>query len=130
MGKIIIADDSTTARMIVKKCLEIIGFDKNNFIEAANGHSVLKILSDNQIDFVLTDLNMPEMDGEELLEYIIKTPELNFPIAFITSAGNEAKEVELLDKGAYCVIKKPINPMALAKKLKNLMPQTSEPENT
>ncbi len=76
MMKIIIVDDSTTARMIVRRCLEIAGFSDAEFIEAENGKEALALLKEHKVDFVISDLNMPVMDGEMLLKWMKASPKL------------------------------------------------------
>lgn len=114
MKKILIADDSQTARMFIRKCLEISGFRNAEFIEAENGRQALNVLKIADVDMVFSNLAMPVTDGEALLESIKNNPELShIPVFMITSAGDPAKEKELLGMGAEAVIKKPISPPKL-----------------
>jgi two-component system chemotaxis response regulator CheY len=111
MKRIIIADDSATARMFIKRCLEIIGFGEAEFIEAADGKAALNAAKEQVPDLLLSDLNMPVMDGETLLKWIKASPKLcELPVIIITSAGNPAKEAQLLKLGARQVLNKPISP--------------------
>lgn len=111
MKRILVADDSATARMLIIKCLEIIGFAGAEIIEAENGKSALLAVKAQQVDLLLTDLNMPIMDGETLLRWVKSSPKLNYlPVVVITSVGSYAKELQLLELGAYKVISKPITP--------------------
>jgi len=111
MKRIIIADDSATARMFIKRCLEIIGLGEAEFIEAENGKAALNVAKQQVPDLLLTDLNMPVMDGETLLKWVKASPKLcEVPVIVITSAGNPAKEAQLLELGARQVINKPISP--------------------
>jgi two-component system, chemotaxis family, chemotaxis protein CheY len=114
MKNIIIADDSATARMFIKRCLEIIGLGDAEFIEAEHGKAALAAAKDQVPDLLLTDLNMPVMDGETLLKWIKASPKLcELPVIVITSAGNPAKEAQLLELGARKVLNKPISPPML-----------------
>jgi len=111
MKKIIIADDSATARMFIKRCLEIIGLSDAEFIEAEHGKAALAAAKEHTPDLLLTDLNMPVMDGETLLKWVKASPKLcELPVIVITSAGNPAKEAQLLELGALKVLNKPISP--------------------
>lgn len=123
--KIVIADDSATARMVVKRCLEIAGFYDAEFVEAGNGNEALEKVRETDPDLVFTDLTMPEMDGMEML-WAIRQEEAfkELPVVFITSANNPAKEAELLELGAYAVLAKPLNPAELAEAVRPLIPQT------
>lgn len=111
MKRIIIADDSATARMFIKRCLEIIGLGDVEMIEAEHGKAALAAAKEQLPDLLLTDLNMPVMDGETLLKWVKASPKLcELPVIVITSAGNPAKEAQLLELGARQVINKPVSP--------------------
>lgn len=113
---ILIADDSGTARMIIRKCFEIAGLNDSNFIEAQNGHEVLVMLESLRIDLLVTDLNMPVLDGKALLEKLKSTPGLEgIPVIVITSGNNPSRERELKKLGADLVLGKPISPAAIAR---------------
>ena len=121
MKRIVIADDSFTARMFIRRCLEIVGFRETEFAEATNGKEALALLKEASTDLLVTDLNMPTMDGETLLKWVKANPRLNhLPVLIITSAGNPAKEAELLRIGAFAVLNKPVNPPMLSEALRAL----------
>jgi two-component system chemotaxis response regulator CheY len=118
---VLIVDDSATARMMIRRCLEIAGVTEADFHEAANGVYATKILADIEIDLVLTDLNMPEMDGEALLKRIRGDDKFaRTPVVVITSAGNEAKEALLRKEGATMILSKPISPAIIAKAMTHI----------
>ena len=111
MKRIIIADDSATARMFIKRCLQIIGLGDAEIIEAEHGKEALNAAKSQKIDLLLTDLNMPVMDGETLVKWVKASPKLcGLPVIVITSAGNPAKEAKLLELGAHRVLNKPVSP--------------------
>lgn len=111
MKRIIIADDSATARMFIKRCLEIIGMDDAEIIEAEHGKEALAAAKAQHVDLLLTDLNMPVMDGETLVKWVKASPKLcDLPVIVITSAGNPAKEAQLIELGAHRVLNKPVSP--------------------
>ena len=106
MKRIVIADDSATARMFIRRCMEIVGCRENAFIEVENGKEALDCLKKKPADLVVADLNMPVMDGETLLKWIKASPRFNsIPVVIITSAVNSAKEKELADMGAHYTVK-------------------------
>jgi two-component system chemotaxis response regulator CheY len=114
MKRIIIADDSTTARMFIKRCLQIIGLGDAEIIEAEHGKEALAAAKAQEVDLLLTDLNMPVMDGETLIKWVKASPKLgDLPVIVITSAGNPAKEAQLLELGAHRVLNKPVSPPAM-----------------
>ena len=111
MKRIIVADDSATARMFIKRCLQIIGLGDVEIIEAENGKEALTAAKTQEVDLLLTDLNMPVMDGETLIKWVKASPKLgDLPVIVITSAGNPAKEAQLLELGAHRVLNKPVSP--------------------
>ena len=121
---IIIVDDSATARMIIKRCFQIAGYHDTNFLEAKNGLEALKLARGNDVGLIVSDLNMPTMDGRKLLRHIKASPRLtDLPVMVITSSSNPAIEKELLDLGAFAVLNKPISPSNIAMVLQNAIEQ-------
>jgi len=122
MKRIIIADDSATARMFIKRCLQIIGLGDAEIIEAEHGKEALAAAKEQPADLLLTDLNMPVMDGETLVKWVKASPKLSaLPIVVITSAGNPAKEAQLLELGAYRVLNKPVSPPMMMEALEEFL---------
>ncbi|MGE4503963.1 MAG: response regulator [Desulfovibrionaceae bacterium] len=125
MQNILIADDSATARMVIKRCLQIAGLQDASFREAGNGQQVLDALAEAPADLLVTDLTMPVMDGTELLRRVRADASLaGMKVLVISSAKNEAKERELLSMGAFAVLPKPVSPAMLAQTLTPFLPQT------
>jgi two-component system, chemotaxis family, chemotaxis protein CheY len=120
--RILIADDSATARMFLQRCLEIAGCRDAEFIEAANGAEALELLGgDGTVDLVVTDLTMPEMDGMELLDRIQASPKLHgIPVIVVTSAKNPARREKLESMGVAAVLGKPISPATVADTLADI----------
>ena len=95
---IIIVDDSKTSQMITKSCMEICGFDSATFLFASDGQEGLDIIHSNPVDLAILDLNMPVMNGMDLLKKLkasIKT--IYIPIVILSSIVNDRKEKELLE---------------------------------
>jgi len=114
MQKILIVDDSSTARMFIRRCLEIAGCQGADFHEAGNGRQALDLLREMPIDFILADLNMPVLDGRNMLARIKSSPKTcDIPVVIISSASNPASDMELVAQGAYVVLSKPVTPPVL-----------------
>jgi two-component system chemotaxis response regulator CheY len=127
MKKILIVDDSKTARMVVKRCLEITGFRDATFLEAVNGKEALNLLKQEPADLVVTDLNMPVMDGETFLKWVKGSPKTHdIPVVMISSARNAAKEKQILDMGALAVIGKPVSPELLKQSIGYLLEEEDQ----
>ncbi|WP_051142077.1 response regulator [Paucidesulfovibrio longus] len=123
MERVIIADDSATARMVIKRCLEIAGLAGAEFLEAANGLEALELLEWGPPDLLVTDLTMPVMGGLDLLKRLKQEEEYrDMPVLVISSAKNDANARELIELGAFAVLPKPVNPAMLAEALAPLLP--------
>lgn len=124
MTRIIITDDSALARMFIRRCLEIAGPEKSEFIEVDNGAKALECLNNSEVDLVVTDLTMPQMDGLEMLRQMSEIPKLkNTPVMVVTSAGNTAQHDEIRSLGAK-ILHKPVTPPMVAEALAELLPES------
>ncbi|WP_021023075.1 chemotaxis response regulator CheY [Salinivibrio costicola] len=114
--KILVVDDFSTMRRIVKNLLRDLGF--NNTVEADDGLTALPILKKGGIDFVVTDWNMPGMQGIDLLKEIRKDDELkHLPILMITAEAKREQIVEAAQAGVNGYIVKPFTAATLKAKL-------------
>lgn len=115
MATVLIVDDSPTARMLVRRCLNIAGYAAEQMFEAEHGRAALDVLKVQPIDLVVVDLNMPVMDGRTLIRFMRSSPRLNaIPIIVVSSLVNESSAGELMSMGATTVLKKPLSPAAMA----------------
>jgi len=120
MNQILIVDDSAMARALIKRCLEICGFENLEVSEAVNGESALEILKEKSFDIVFSDQNMPKLDGEGLLRRIKSSPKLNhIPVVIISSKTNSATERKLIADHAEAVLSKPLSIPLLNNVLEN-----------
>jgi two-component system, chemotaxis family, chemotaxis protein CheY len=122
---ILIVDDSTPMRAVIKKVVRASGFDIGMFFEAANGTEALTVLDANWLDLVLTDYNMPDMDGLELLKKI-KLDDItkNIPVVMVTTEGSSQRVDRFMEAGAAAYIKKPFTPEAIRQTLNNILGET------
>lgn len=106
--KVLTVDDSKTMRDMVSFTLKGAGFE---VIEAENGIDALNVLGDSKVDLVITDLNMPQMDGFALLEQLRAKPNFKFvPILVLTTESEMGKKDRGKTLGATGWIVKPFNP--------------------
>ncbi|OGQ99923.1 MAG: two-component system response regulator [Deltaproteobacteria bacterium RIFOXYD12_FULL_55_16] len=111
---ILVADDSETMRAVIKKSVSMSGVSVGEFYEAANGREALAVLAKTWIDVILSDINMPEMDGMELLEKISEDDEFRkIPLIFISTEASEARQEEARKLGVAGYVKKPFHPEAI-----------------
>ncbi len=107
--------------MLIKRCIEIAGYADADFFESKHGEEALAQLEAETPDLVVTDLNMPVMDGMELLRKIRSKDELaDVPVIVVTSTGNEAREDELRREGATAILPKPVSPAVVAETMDQL----------
>jgi two-component system, chemotaxis family, chemotaxis protein CheY len=119
---VLIVDDSLPMRSVIRKTIEISGFQVNQFFEASNGEEALVILNAQWLDLVITDYNMPRMNGLELIEAMKKEELLqSIPVVVITTEGSRQKAEEFLSKGAVGYIQKPFTPEEIKQKLNHLL---------
>lgn len=107
--KILITDDSTTQRFIIKKMLTDKGVAPDSLMEAVNGAEAFQKCQDNPISLVLMDFNMPEMNGLESFQ-AIRGKGLQTPVIMVTSVGEESRIQEALAAGVNAYITKPFSP--------------------
>lgn len=115
--KVLIIDDMLTIRKIVRKTLKEIEF--SNFEEACNGAEAWKFLQVSpDFEFIISDWNMPEMTGVELLKLVRQTPETrHIPFIFLTAESDMGQVKQALELGADNYILKPFTPKDLKDKL-------------
>ena len=104
-------DDSKTIREMVSFTLKNEGFE---VIEAEDGKDAISVLSGKDVQVIITDLNMPNMDGLELIRTLRADPKYKFtPILMLTTEGDASKKEQGKDAGATGWIVKPFNPEKL-----------------
>jgi len=121
---ILIADDSNTARLFVKKNFEQAGFTNKNFIMAADGNQVMEKLASESVNLIISDLNMPYIDGQALVKKLKNSPAHRaIPVVIMTSASNEARSQELISDGAILVLEKPVTSEIIIKAWETVRPK-------
>lgn len=116
-NKFLIVDDSVTMRRIVVNTLKSLGYNK--YVEAEHGRDALeKLASDNQINFVITDWNMPVMSGLELTKAIRSNVHTSkIPILMVTTRGVKEDIVQALQARVSNYVVKPFTPQILKEKI-------------
>lgn len=128
--KILIVDDSLPMRGVIKKTIKASGYAASEFFEAENGKHALAVLQDNWLDVVITDYNMPEMNGMELIQAMKQDDTLQaIPVLVITTEGSQQKVEEFIEHGATDYLKKPFTPEEIRTKLKNILGDTEDGES-
>ncbi|MHB2155618.1 response regulator [Caldithrix abyssi] len=117
--RILFVEDSPTMRRIIANSLKQLGVKE--FEEAQNGLDALEKLHEAPFDLLVTDWNMPEMNGKELVEEVRKLPRFKeLPIMMITTRGMEEDVLTAIQVGVNAYIVKPFTPEILRKKIMEL----------
>lgn len=119
--RLLVVDDSSTMRRIIVNTLQRLGY--NDVLEAAHGLEAWSILdrSDN-IDILITDWNMPEMNGLELVKKTRSDSRYeDIPIIMVTTEGGKAEVITALKAGVNNYIVKPFTPQVLREKLEAVL---------
>ncbi|ENO75511.1 chemotaxis response regulator CheY [Thauera mechernichensis] len=117
--KFLVVDDFSTMRRIVRNLLKELGFA--NVDEAEDGAVALQKLNSGSFDFVVTDWNMPNMDGLTLLQTIRRTPHLkHLPVLMVTAEAKKENIIAAAQAGASGYVVKPFTAVTLAEKLEKI----------
>ncbi len=118
--KFLVVDDFSTMRRIVRGLLKEMGMSNSD--EAEDGAIALKMLKNNKYDFVVSDINMPNMNGFELLKAIKADPDLrSLPVLMVTAEARKEDIVLAVQSGAAGYIVKPFTKATLEDKVIKIM---------
>ena len=119
---VLIVDDSQVTRRVIRKTVAISGFDLGECWEAGNGREALDVVNTHWVDLILTDLNMPVMNGLEMLSELRKNEQSrDIPVVLITTEGSETRLEEAYALGVKAYIHKPFHPEAIRDVLVRIM---------
>jgi two-component system chemotaxis response regulator CheY len=121
-ARVLIVDDSSVMRKIVGRSLRQAGLEILEILEASNGSEALTLVKGNSLDLILTDINMPLMDGLEFVRQLrhIESAQ-HIPVIMITTEAGEAHVVEALSLGASGYIRKPFTPEQIKERVISLL---------
>lgn len=119
---VLIVDDSPVMRSFIRRVLGLSGFEVGECVEAGNGEEALVQLSAHHVDVILTDINMPGMNGEELLRRLgadgtLKTT----PAVVISTDATNERIVRMIELGAQGYMSKPFTPESLRDELERVL---------
>jgi len=120
--RVIVIDDAPVVREVIAKNLHKIGFEEDNVFQASDGLEGINMLRAEQVDLIISDWNMPNMDGLELLKTIKGYPELaSIPFIMITSESEKEKVDEAFKAGVNQYIFKPFKPDYFSEKIQQTL---------
>ena len=115
---VLIVDDSPVMRGFIRRVMGLSGFEVGECWEAANGEEALLELKEHSIDVILTDINMPKMNGEEFLKRLSEEGTLRkVPALVISTDATKGRILKMLSLGAQGYMTKPFSPEALREQL-------------
>ncbi|HUB79036.1 MAG TPA: response regulator [Bryobacteraceae bacterium] len=120
--RVLIVDDSPAMRAFVRRVISISGFEMSNCFEASNGSEALDLLRSEWVDAILTDINMPVMDGQEFLHRLSEDEVLrSIPAIVISTDATSHRIACMTSLGARGYITKPFLPETLRSELERTL---------
>lgn len=120
--RLLLVDDSGTMRAIQKRCFLKLGIAEAGIVEAANGQAAIELFAAQDFDLVVTDWNMPVMDGLTLLKEIRKRNK-DVPVIMVTTESEKSRVVAAIQEGVSDYLVKPFSQEVLRDKLATWIPQ-------
>lgn len=120
--RVLIADDSPGMRLVIRRVIQLSGFAVDLFVEAADGEQALCALRRQAVDVVLTDINMPNMNGEQFMVALRAEDGLKtLPVVVVSTDATRHRIERMLELGAQGYITKPFQPEALREELERVL---------
>jgi two-component system chemotaxis response regulator CheY len=124
---VLVVDDSAVMRAMIIRTLRLCGLPCNEIHEASNGAEALRLLEQHWIDLALLDVNMPVMNGEEMLTRVRQNPETaDLPVIVVSTAGSDTRIAALRQLGA-AFVHKPFAPEVLREAIVGVTGVSDEP---
>ena len=119
--RVLVVDDMSTMRKIISNLLVDIGFSKDKISEVDDGSTAQHFLKNNQVDFIVTDWNMPKVTGIELLRWIRSQERIkSLPVLLVTAEAKKEQIVEAAQAGVNGYIVKPFSAVTLEQKVNKI----------
>jgi len=120
--RVLIVDDSPAMRAFIRRVIEVSGFDCAACLEAGNGEEALSVLGQEWVDLILTDINMPSMDGEQFVRRLEQDECLrSIPVLVVSTDSTNRRIHHMLSMGVKGYLAKPFTPETLRGELERLL---------
>ncbi|HOK45080.1 MAG TPA: response regulator [Bryobacteraceae bacterium] len=120
--RVLIVDDSPAMRSVIRRVIVLSGFDLEECLEAEHGGEACRLLQERPVDVILTDINMPVMNGERFLEAIKADQSLEaIPVVVVSTDATEHRIRRMLELGAQGYVTKPFFPESLRGELERVL---------
>ncbi len=118
-SRILVVDDSPVMRKLIQRVIQLSGFQSESCFSAGNGIEALEVLRRESVDLILTDINMPQMDGVELVRALNSDEKLRaIPVLVLSTDATSRRMREMFDLGVRGYLSKPFTSEALSLELK------------
>jgi len=117
---VLIVDDSSVMRAMIIKTIRMSGLELGDVYQAGNGKEGLDAARENWVDLVVADINMPVMNGEEMLDQMKADPELSALPTIVISTEGSATRIQRLEKKGVTFIHKPFTPEIIRDAIQDL----------
>lgn len=126
MTEILVVDDSKVMRDMIVACLRAV--PSTHFVHASSGLEAIERLSLSAFDLMVLDLNMPDIGGIEVLEFVRGQDTLRaLPVLIVTTRGDEQSRERVLQAGATSFLAKPFTPDAIIAEVRAILAGSAEP---
>lgn len=120
--RVLLVDDSPAMRAFIRRVIVLSGFELDACIEAGDGAEALERLGREKVDVILTDINMPRMDGEELMRQLSQSPDFrDIPAVVVSTDSTRPRILRMIGLGAQGYIAKPFSPESLREALEKVL---------
>lgn len=124
--KVLVVDDFATMRKIIRNVLKQIGFE--DIVEAEDGSAAMQVLKREKVGLVVTDWNMPNMSGLDLVRAIRKSPLCaEVPVLMVTAEGLKENVLEAVKSGVSNYVVKPFTAEVMQEKIENIFKKLTAP---
>jgi two-component system chemotaxis response regulator CheY len=118
--RVLLVDDSGNARRFMRRVLENLGI--RDIVEAENGREAAALLAETMVDLIVTDYNMPEMDGREFVEHVRhKSWQQSVPVLMVTSESDQGRLAAVAEAGVSGICDKPFEPAVVRRLLAGML---------
>jgi len=119
---VMIVDDSPSMRTFVRRVIDLSGFEVSSCLDAANGVEALELLGEHAIDIILTDINMPRMNGEEFVRKLEEHEKFRLiPVVVVSTDSTHNRIRRMLELGDRGYVVKPFSPEMLRNELERVL---------
>jgi two-component system chemotaxis response regulator CheY len=120
--RVLIVDDSPAMRSFIRRVIQVSGFDCGTCLEAGDGEEALRVLDREWVDLILTDINMPTMNGEQFVRHLEADECLrSVPVLVVSTDCTGNRIQQMLALGAKGYLPKPFTPEAMREELERLL---------